>query len=96
MEKQQDKKRMTHLEAWADFYTTFTNREIIPVRDRKQIGRKAVTAIPVAQADFLGKRVGRDGDVLRLGERRVAWILAAASAAWPNLFKYEQGWFVGG
>jgi len=46
--------------------------------------------IRLAQADYLGKRKNKKGEVYLLGSKRVAQILQAVSEAMPETFAYSH------
>ena len=77
---------MTHLEAWAHFYTRW---EALPLSQRRRVPLVVRSShIRHAQSDYLGKRGNGKGEVLTLGSRRVAQILQAVSKAMPDVFRY--------
>jgi len=95
MDEKTEATQLDHLAAWQDFYSRY---RALRLADRKAIGLTVMKKINVAHQDFLGKRKGRDGAPLRLGSKRVAEILDAASAAMPHVFQYthrKEWWDVG-
>ena len=77
---------MTHLEAWAHFYTRWQR---VPLSQRKRVPLAVRSShIRHAQSDYLGKRKNKKGEVLTLGSKRVAQILQAVSEAMPDVFRY--------
>ena len=78
--------RMTHLEAWAHFYTRWQR---VPLSQRKRVPLAVRSShIRHAQSDYLGKRRNGKGEVLALGSKRVAQILQAVTEAMPDVFRY--------
>ena len=77
---------MTHLEAWAHFYTRW---EALPLSQQRRMPLLIRSShIRLAQADYLGKRKNKKGEVYLLGFKRVAQILQAVSEAMPDVFRY--------
>lgn len=77
--------RMTHLEAWAHFYTRWQR---LTGREHKAVPKQTRHRIGLAQQDFQGIRKSKKGVVLRLGPKRVADILLAVTEAMPETFAY--------
>lgn len=79
---------MTHLEAWAHFYTRW---EALPLSQQRRVPLLIRSShIRLAQADYLGKRKNKKGEVYLLGSKRVAQILQAVSEAMPETFAYSH------
>ena len=78
---------MTHLEAWAHFYTRW-NEDLTTSQRRRVPLLIRSSHIRLAQADYLGKRKNKKGEVLTLGSKRVAQILQAVTEAMPDVFRY--------
>lgn len=78
-------KRMTHLEAWAHFYTRWQR---LTGREHKAVPKQTRHSIGLAQQDFQGIRKNKKGVTLGLGPKRVAQILQAVSEAMPDVFQY--------
>lgn len=77
---------MTHLEAWAHFYAKWDK---LPARERRRVPLLIRSShIRLAQADYLGKRKNKKGEVYLLGSKRVAQILQAVTEAMPDVFAY--------
>ena len=77
---------MTHLEAWAHFYTRWQR---LPLWEKRRVSPLIRTShIRLAQSDYLGKRKNKKGGVLILGSKRVAQILGAVTEAMPDVFRY--------
>ena len=77
---------MTHLEAWAHFYTRWDK---LPLSQRRRVPPLIRSShIRLAQADYLGKRKNKKGEVLGLGSKRVAQILQSVTEAMPDVFRY--------
>ena len=77
---------MTHLEAWAHFYAVWDKLPLLQQRRVPPLIRSS--HIRHAQADYLGKRKNKKGEVLTLGSKRVAQILQAVTEAMPDVFRY--------
>ena len=78
---------MNHLQAWAHFYTRW-NEDLTPSQRRRVPLLIRSSHIRLAQADYLGKRKNKKGEVYQLGSKRVAQILQAVSEAMPDVFRY--------
>lgn len=79
---------MTHLEAWAHFYTRW---QVLPLSQQRRVPLLIRSShIRLAQADYLGKRKNKKGEVYLLGSKRVAQILQAVSEAMPETFAYSH------
>lgn len=79
--------RMTHLEAWAHFYTRWQG---LTGREHKAVPKQTRHSIGLAQQDFCGIRKNSKGAVLGLGPKRVAAILQAVTEAMPETFAYSH------
>ena len=78
---------MTHLEAWAHFYT---RRQGLTGREHKTVPKQTRHSIGLAQQDFQGIRKNSKGVALGLGPKRVAAILLAVTEAMPEKFAYSH------